>query len=101
MLITMGSIVIFLQEQSENTDRNIELKPTVLFPNSFRNYYYMVLPQTFTTIHCISTMQSFKSYLVTNNFAEQKMSWGNGGNSINFTGMLDINLFLLRRVSCA
>ena len=39
---------LFLQKQSEHTDRNIELKPTVLFrtsPYHLRDYRYIVLPQ--------------------------------------------------------
>ena len=36
--------------RSEHTDRNVKLKSTVSFqnhPNSFRDYHYMALPQTF------------------------------------------------------
>ena len=57
--------VTFSRRRSEHTDRNVELKLTVLFrttPNSFRDSHYMVLPQTF--LYRISTMQSLKSYLI-------------------------------------
>ena len=53
----------FSRRRSEHTDRNVKLKPTVLFRTTqlIRDRHYMVLPQTFPWR--ISTMQSFKSYL--------------------------------------
>ena len=54
----------FFRRRSQHTDQNVKSKLTVLFsttPNSFRDYNYMVLPQTFTACeYRISTMQSFK-----------------------------------------
>ena len=53
----------FSRRRSEHTDRNVKLIHGFFqnHPNSFRNCYYMVLPQTL--LYLISTMQSFKSYL--------------------------------------
>ena len=50
-----------IRRRSEHTDRNNELKPTVLFRTTqlIRDSHYMVLLQTF--LYRISTMQSFKS----------------------------------------
>ena len=55
---------------SEHTDRNAELKPTVLFRTTptHQRITYTVLPQTFQ--YRISTMLSFKSYL--GQFYQQK-----------------------------
>ena len=63
----------YWQKRSEHTDRNVELKRTVVLrttPTHLEISHYMVLPQIFP--YHISIMQSFKSYLNVDSYRKRK-----------------------------
>ena len=75
VVLGVGGCATPSRRQSEHTDRNVKLKPTVLFRTT---------PTHFITSWCyrkpfhywISTMQSFKSYITNDKFHSLVRSWG-------------------------